>query len=60
MKCVNAPVSSPMAPRQSRWSVIRDSSAMMTRMYWQRGGTSMPISFSTARCQATLLDIGEM
>ena len=32
---------------------------MMTRMYWQRGGVSMPSSFSTARCQATLFAIGE-
>ena len=59
MKCVKAPVSSPIAPRHSRWSVIRDSSLTITRMYWQRGGASMPSSFSTARCQATLLDIGE-
>ena len=33
---------------------------MMTRMYWQRGGTSIPSSFSTAMCQATLLAMGEM
>ena len=49
-----------MAPMHSRWSLIRESSATITRRYWQRGGTSIPISFSTAKCQATLLDIGEM
>ena len=30
---MNAPVSSPTAPLQSRWSLMRDSSAMITRMY---------------------------
>ena len=29
------------------------SSQMITRMYWQRGVSSMPSSFSTAWCQAT-------
>ena len=60
MKCVNAPVSSPIAPRHSKWSLTRESSAVMTRSDWQRGGVSMPNSFSTARCQATLLLIGEI
>ena len=36
-------------PQQVRWSKIRASSLMITRIYWQRGGVSTPISFSTAR-----------
>ena len=38
------------APRHVRWSVRRDISPTMTRMYCARSGTRsvMPISFSTA------------
>ena len=50
---MNAPRSSAAAPVQSRWSLIRASSPMITRMYWQRGVSSMSSSFSTAWCQAT-------
>ena len=57
---MNAPVSSPTAPLHSRWSLMRASSATIVRMYLQRGVISMPSSFSTASCQATLLAIGEM
>ena len=39
---MNAPRSSAAAPVQSRWSLIRDSSPMITRMYWQRLVSSMP------------------
>ena len=39
---------------------MRASSAKMVRMYLQRGVSSMPISFSTAWCQAISLAIGEM
>ena len=57
---MNAPTSSPIAPVLSRWSLMRASSATIVRMYLQRGVISMPSSFSTAPCQATLLAIGEM
>ena len=57
---MNAPRSSAAAPTQSRWSLIRASSAMIERMYLQRGVSSMPSSFSTAWCQATSLASGEM
>ena len=33
---------------------------MIVRTYLQRGVSSIPSSFSTAWCQATLLAIGEM
>ena len=38
---------------------MREISLMMTRMYWQRCGTSMPHSLSTARMKPTLLISGE-
>ena len=43
-----APSSIAEAAMQVRWSVMRDTSLMITRMYWQRSVISMPSSFSTA------------
>ena len=57
---MNAPRSSAAAPVQSRWSLIRASSPMITRMYWQRLVSSMSRSFSTALCQATSFSGGLM
>ena len=45
------------APMAMAWLAMRWSSAMITRRYWPRGGTSMPASFSTARQYARLLDM---
>ena len=38
-----------LAPMQVRWSPMREISPAITRSHWQRGGTVMPKSFSTAR-----------
>ena len=43
-----------------RARILRESSAMIVRMYLQRGVISIPSSVSTAWCQATLFAIGEM
>jgi hypothetical protein len=45
-KTVKAPSSIAEAPTQVRWSVTREISEAMTRMYWPRSGTVMPASFS--------------
>ena len=58
-KTENAPSSMAEAPIQVRWSQIREISLMSTRMYWQRSGTSSPISFSTPAANAKLLISGE-
>ena len=42
-----------------RVSGIRDSSHMITRRYWPRGGTSTPSSFSTASEKPRLLLSGD-
>ncbi len=41
--------SSTWVESQKRCEAMRCSSAMITRMTWARGGTSMPSIFSTAR-----------
>jgi hypothetical protein len=45
---VNAPSSIAMAPVHVRWSLMRASSPSAMRYHWQRSGTTMPQSFSTA------------
>jgi hypothetical protein len=47
---VNAPSSIAEAPMQVRWSVMRETSLTITRMYSARGGILpvSPSSFSTA------------
>ena len=58
---MTAPSSIADAPTHVMWSVIRDSSLTMTRMYSARLGMLWvnPISFSAAIAQPTLLIIGE-
>ena len=43
-----APSSRPLVPIHTRWEDRRVSSDMITRSAFARGGTSTPISFSTA------------
>ena len=45
---MKAPSSIAEAPTQVRWSLTREISLTMTRMYLQRSVISMPSSFSTA------------
>ena len=56
---MNAPSSIAEAPTHVRWSVIREISLRMTRMYWHRSVTWMPSSFSTAEQNPKLLMRGE-
>ena len=51
-----APISSACVASQTRWLVMRCSSAMSTRMSRTRCGISMPSSRSTARQKARLFD----
>ena len=46
-------------PMQTMWSMIRESSEMMTRTYLHRSVISMPHSFSTAIAYPTLFMSGE-
>ena len=57
-EAVKAPSSIALAPRQVRWSLMRDTSPTMTRMYCARSGIflSMPSSFSTAMRVADVVD----
>ncbi len=48
MKIPIAPSSIPLVPSQIRWEAMRVSSHMITRSACARGGTSTPISCSTA------------
>ena len=51
-----APTSMPCVPSQTRWLLMRCSSAMSTRIHRTRSGTSSPSSVSTDRQNAMLLD----
>ena len=53
-----APISSACVPSQTRWLLMRCSSAMSTRMFCTRSGirSSMPISRSVARMNASEFD----
>jgi hypothetical protein len=44
----NEPTSAPNAPKNMKCERMRESSAIITRMYSARSGTSMFPSFSTA------------
>ena len=44
---------------QVRWSVMRETSLISTRMYFVRSVTSIPASFSTAAQYPKLLMSGE-
>ncbi len=59
MNTVAAPTSLEAAPRQVRWSAMREISLMITRAYWQRSGVAMPSNFSAASAKPTLLISGE-
>ena len=52
---MKAPVSTPRIELQMRWSAMRASSIIITRMYCARLGTVTPSSFSTVMCQPMLL-----
>ena len=54
---VKAPRSMASAPVAIRWLAMRFSSLAITRQYSARGGTSMPISFSTASAQPWLVNM---
>ena len=54
-----APSSRPLVPIHTRCDERRVSSDMITRSAFARGGTSTPISFSTASAYARLLMGGE-
>ena len=41
------------------WLEMRVNSAISTRMYWARIGTSRPINFSTASTKLCSMHIGE-
>ncbi len=41
------------------WLEMRVSSAISTRMYWARSGTSSPINFSMASTKLCSMHIGE-
>lgn len=58
---MNAPSSIADAPTHVRWSVMRDISLTITRMYSARRGMRgvSSMSFSTAIAQPQLLIIGE-
>ncbi len=59
-KTVSAPMSIACVPTQTQCDEMRVSSQSSTRMACTRAGGSMPRSFSAARQNARLFDIGEM
>ena len=50
---VIAPTCNPISPRNNRNVAIRESSVSTVRMYWARGGASMPISISAPEMNGT-------